>query len=275
MTRGIDVSESNGTVNWAAVKSAGMAFAILRTGYGKKATDKQFKTNLAGVKAQGIPYGFYHYSYALTTSDAAAEAALVVSLIKGTSPACKVWFDMEDADGYKAKHGFTFSKANITAICKTFVTAIQAAGFACGVYASRSWFGTYIDTTSLNCPVWVADWGSTCQYTGHHECWQFSETYKVSGCSGSFDGDVWTGSDFVTVGKMQKDSTCAAGVPRYALSQCKVYKYPGGDQTVSTLGGGARVTYYGNYCMAGAEKWAYVRTAAGTQGYVLAANLGT
>ena len=34
--KGIDVSENNGTVDWAAVKAAGAEFAIVRLGYGNR-----------------------------------------------------------------------------------------------------------------------------------------------------------------------------------------------------------------------------------------------
>jgi GH25 family lysozyme M1 (1,4-beta-N-acetylmuramidase) len=32
---GIDVSEHNGTLDWAKIKEAGVEFAIIRTGYGQ------------------------------------------------------------------------------------------------------------------------------------------------------------------------------------------------------------------------------------------------
>lgn len=44
--KGIDVSKWNGNINWDKVKSAGINFAIVYEGYGKRAprqVDKKFK----------------------------------------------------------------------------------------------------------------------------------------------------------------------------------------------------------------------------------------
>ena len=48
-----------------------------------------------------------------------------------------VFFDMEDADDYKARRNFNFSKRNVTAICRAFLDTIKP--LDCGVYASYSW----------------------------------------------------------------------------------------------------------------------------------------
>ena len=62
---GIDVSEHNGTLDWAAIKKAGIKFAIIRDGYGVYHVDNQFNNNITGALAQGISVGIYWFSYAL------------------------------------------------------------------------------------------------------------------------------------------------------------------------------------------------------------------
>ena len=77
MSKGIDVSKHNGTIDWAKVKASGKVdFAIIRAGYGKSISQKdaQFERNYAGAKAAGLPVGAYWYSYALTPAEAEAEA---------------------------------------------------------------------------------------------------------------------------------------------------------------------------------------------------------
>ena len=54
---GIDVSEHNGTLDWAKIKAAGIDFAILRTGYGTTHIDNQWEQNIRGALGQGIPVG--------------------------------------------------------------------------------------------------------------------------------------------------------------------------------------------------------------------------
>ena len=63
----IDVSEHQGNINWEKVKNTGVVGAMIRTGYGIKdpsQIDKWFYNNLSGCQNVGMPYGFYHYSYA-------------------------------------------------------------------------------------------------------------------------------------------------------------------------------------------------------------------
>ncbi|MBR0142521.1 MAG: hypothetical protein IJM19_09780, partial [Ruminococcus sp.] len=61
---GIDVSQWQGTVNWQAVKDAGVEFAIMRAGYGRELSqeDPTFDYNIQQAKAVGIDVGVYWYS---------------------------------------------------------------------------------------------------------------------------------------------------------------------------------------------------------------------
>jgi GH25 family lysozyme M1 (1,4-beta-N-acetylmuramidase) len=220
--KGIDVSEHNGTLDWAKVKAAGIEFAMIRSGYGKQYTDPQFSANVAGAAAQKIPYGIYHYSYALSADDARREAALVVQLLQGTDPVCGVWLDMEDADGYKAKR-MTLTKSAITEICSTFVQAVQAAGYRCGVYANKSWLETYIDVSQLNsCDIWLAQWASKPTWSGTCTVWQYSATGTLTGLSGNFDLDLYYGDlDTTMTATAAITKLAAAGIiqsPKYWLN---------------------------------------------------------
>ena len=120
--RGIDVSIHNAPVDWQAVKEAGIDFAICRTGYGKNGLDESFQANVEDAHAAGLVCGAYHYSYALTPADAIIEADFCKRIIdeSGVLLELPVWFDMEDADGYKRRHGFDFSRKNVTDICRIY-----------------------------------------------------------------------------------------------------------------------------------------------------------
>ena len=89
--QGIDVSEHNGTINWQSVKDAGIDFAILRVGFAGDTSggrlDNYFKRNVSECERLGIPYGVYLYSYARNEDEAQAEARLMLSALKGHSPA--------------------------------------------------------------------------------------------------------------------------------------------------------------------------------------------
>ena len=186
MVKGIDVSENNGFVDWQAVADAGMKFAIVRSSYGRNSRDENFLSNVEGAHAVVLKCGAYHYSYALTPEQARREAQNCKNAIDeaGVLLELPVWFDMEDADGYKRKYGFDFSSENITEICRTFLEEIKP--LDCGVYASLSWLENYIDWQGLGCAVWSAQWGKRDDLQGY--MWQYTDSLNIGGKV--FDGNI-------------------------------------------------------------------------------------
>lgn len=184
--KGVDVSYHNGYVDWESLRSVGIKFAICRTGYGKNGFDETFARNVNDARRAGLICGAYHYSYALTPSDAIIEAQFCKRIIheSGVLLELPIFFDMEDADGYKLRHNFNFTRQNVTNICHAFLEVLRP--LECGVYASYSWLEKYIDWRSLNCPVWNAQWGSRDYLRGY--MWQFTENLLINGRP--FDGNV-------------------------------------------------------------------------------------
>lgn len=185
--KGIDISRHNGTVYWPKAATA-IDFAILRAGYGKTSTDETFAANYKGAKAAGLRVGAYLYSYALTPDDARAEARHLLRIVRGLELDMPLWFDMEDADGYKREHGFSFTRSNISAITQAFVDTIRAAGYKCGVYASKSWLDDYIQVDAD--AVWLAQWAYKPTYTKPFDVWQNSDYGTVPGVTGKVDTNV-------------------------------------------------------------------------------------
>jgi GH25 family lysozyme M1 (1,4-beta-N-acetylmuramidase) len=183
--RGIDVSENNGQIDWQAVAAVGIDFVMVRCSYGLNSKDSMFTENVAGAKAAGLKVGAYHYSYALNVEDAIQEAANCREIIEsaGVLLELPVFFDMEDADGYKERNGFSFDPAEITAMCQAFIDNI---GLDCGVYASLDWLTNYIDWRGLGCAVWNAQWGENDSIQGY--MWQYTDSLEIGGKL--FDGNI-------------------------------------------------------------------------------------
>ena len=183
--RGIDISKHNGAVNWAQVKADGVQFAILRAGYGKEASQKdtQLEANYAGCKSNGVPVGVYWYSYATTPDEARKEAAVCLSVIKGKTFEYPVYFDIEEPS-VLAK-----GKAACTAIAKTFLEAVEQAGYFVGIYSSKVHLENCItEELRARYAVWVAHYGvDKTTYHGQYGIWQKSSTGKVSGIRGNVD----------------------------------------------------------------------------------------
>lgn len=190
---GIDVSEHNGALDWAAIKKAGIGFAIIRTGYGVSHTDNYFKRNMEGALAQGIPVGIYHFSYALNAAGAKAEAEYVLKLIQPYKDklALPVFYDFEyDTVSYAKKQGVTLGKEAFNAHTVAFCETIKAAGYTPGTYYNLDYLRRYVDINRVGGYVqWYAQYASTASAAGW-AIWQYSSSYTIPGCSGRFDVNV-------------------------------------------------------------------------------------
>ena len=151
---GIDISEHNYGINLADYRNG---FVIIRIGYSTK-EDKHWREYLRICEQLHIPYGVYLYSYALKDADAVEEAKFTLNILSQIHPTLGVWFDMEDADGYKQRHApWILNKTTISSITRTYLDIVATSGHTVGIYASSSWFSKYIDVPGY--PKWVANWG--------------------------------------------------------------------------------------------------------------------
>lgn len=209
--KGVDVSHNNGNVDWQSVKNAGFGdFAIIRMGYGGNYTnqdDKQFINNVNKCESLGIPYGVYFYSYALNVESAKSEVDHAKRLLKNVGKNFKygVWFDMEDADGYKKEHGMP-SNSTLVDICYTFCEAIENAGYYVGIYASLSWLNNQLNDSKLDrFDKWVAQWNKKgCTYQKAYSIWQNTSDQIIGGKR--FDANVLV-RDFSTSSSSNNTST--------------------------------------------------------------------
>lgn len=191
MIKGIDVSHNNGKVDWKSVKRAGFTFAMIRVGYGKGNIDREFYNNVNGALSHGLKIGIYHYSYALSTADAEKEADFIVKTLKqcGLTPKriIGVYCDMEDADGYKARHGMP-TRQTITNICSVAVNAFWKAGYTAGVYCNKDWYRNKLYFDQLGgCALWLAEPGKA-KPSIKCNIWQYTFTEKIAGKI--FDADI-------------------------------------------------------------------------------------
>ena len=181
-TQGVDISEHNGAVDFAALTQAGVKFAILRLGYGSDYTsqnDAQFAQNVRKAEAAGMPWGAYLYSYAKDASMAQSEARHALRLLQGRKPLYGVWYDVEDSQ---------IAGADLVATCQTFCAAMEAAGLYAGIYASLSWLTTKLNSPQLDpYDKWVAQWNSACTYPKPYGIWQYTDRLAIGGQV--FDGN--------------------------------------------------------------------------------------
>lgn len=186
ITMGIDVSTWQGNVNWDKVKAAGVNFVMIRIGYGKGrygskncTLDDRFRSYVKGASEAGIPIGIYFYSYATSEEQALKEAEFTISQLEGVPVSFPIAYDIEDAAILKKT-----SKAERTAMAKTFMDTIAAAGYYPMFYCNQTWYNTYLNAKELEeYDFWYA------RYTNQepditeypYTIWQATSTQKLNG----------------------------------------------------------------------------------------------
>ena len=189
--KGLDVSEFQGIIDWAQVKSAGYQFAMLRAGYGYRTPDQQFQRNAAECNRVGIPAGAYWFCYALSPEDARKEADGCLEVIAPYRMEYPICYDIEHASlTYAEQNGVTFTPSLATQIVKAFCDRIEERGYFAMYYSNQNFLETYL-SPDLNrrYALWFARYGS--RYDGiDYGIWQYTSTGSIPGITGNVDLDT-------------------------------------------------------------------------------------
>ena len=184
-SKGIDVSEHQGVIDWAKVAKDGVQFAVIRAGYGRELSqkDKQFERNYAGAKAAGIQVGAYWYSYANSVERGEQEARTCLKVLEGKCFELPIFFDQE----YE-KSILALSNKTRTDIVLKFLETVKGAGRKVGLYSSTNFITTKLQSNRLTAyPLWLAEYGSELHYTGKVWAWQYTSKGRVAGIKGNVD----------------------------------------------------------------------------------------
>lgn len=189
---GIDVSGSQGVIDWKKVKADGVQFAILKAG-GSNAgfyTADRFAENYKAATAAGVPLGAYYYvgENFKTAADGKADAQRFLAILKGKRFAYPVFVDVEETR--------PADKAGVTDATLAFCETVEKAGYYVGIYSSAvSGFVDRLDAARLKkFDFWVADYRASTIEAGKPALacgmWQYSDKGRVNGITGNVDLDV-------------------------------------------------------------------------------------
>lgn len=228
---GIDVSAYQKKIDWAKVRDSGVDYAIIKMfdSYFMKyyrdpetleltgelsQLDSEFVNNVTGCQENGIPYGIYIYSRAVTEEQARVEAYKFIKFAKQyqIQPSWPIYFDVEplenepfyDENG-RAINALQFFQDQPEQIVKNFkawADVLEENGYYCGIYCSDNGLQQLDPTgTQLNdYAVWAAKfkYGAATgvinndelldvDYSGNYGIYQFSETGSCPGIDGLVD----------------------------------------------------------------------------------------
>ncbi|HEX5472528.1 MAG TPA: GH25 family lysozyme, partial [Lacipirellulaceae bacterium] len=161
-SRGIDVSNNNGSINWTSVRNSGIDFAWAKATEGTSFTDSYFNGsnghNMNNGTAAGLLMGAYHFARPDLNSDATAEAAHFVAVASPylTDGYLRPMLDIEE--------GFNLSTTAlsnwINSFC-SYVTSHAGAGADPIIYMSSSRTFSEVNSSVTIHPLDVADYPSS------------------------------------------------------------------------------------------------------------------
>lgn len=185
MANGIDVSNNNGHVDWAAVAASGVKYAIAKATEGLGFVDAFYTANRSGAAAHGIAFGAYHF------------------FTPGADSAAQARFFLQHATPKKGDIVPTLDYEHMPATAapaEAFVKEIHAAtGHFPMFYSYLSFIGQMRVAASsplASCPLWMADFTSAKPAPPNPwkeiTIWQHSSSGSVPGIGGRVDLDVGT-----------------------------------------------------------------------------------
>lgn len=177
----IDVSYWQGKIsveNWKKIKKT-CDYAICRASYTSQSKfslgkDSTFETNFKNAQAAGLKVGAYHYSQAISVTEAKKEAKYLCDILKNHKVDFYVVCDFEYGGRLNSKIGKKASD-----IANAFCDIVKANGYSPCIYANTSTLNSNL--TNPKYPVWVAQYASSCSYKKSKAMWQYTSSGKVDG----------------------------------------------------------------------------------------------
>ena len=194
----VDVSYVQSSIDWAKVKAAGIAGAIVRCGYrgygssGTLKEDSMFLNHIKGAYNAGLKVGIYFFTEAINEAEGKEEARFALQQLKksGVKLTYPIAVDTENINASNPTpraNANRLSVANRTAAIKGFCEEIKKNGYEPMIYASTSWLNNQLNMSKLPYKVWVAQYNTSVTYKGSYIMWQYTSTGRVNGINGVVD----------------------------------------------------------------------------------------
>ncbi len=190
---GIDVSAHQDAIDWQAVASDGIDFAMLRVGYrgygseGRLNVDDMFFANYEGATAAGLKVGVYFFSQATTPDEAREEACFLLDQISGLRISYPIAYDWEAID-YDTARTDGMTTEQISDCAAAFCDEISQHGHRVLVYFNRELGYFDYDLSKLqDYHFWLAEYLAAPTFVYDFKIWQYSKEGAVRGVNGNVD----------------------------------------------------------------------------------------
>lgn len=186
--KGIDVSAHSGTICWEEVSRSKVDFVFIKATEGCTMVDRQFRANVQGAVAAGIPVGAYHFFN--FNSDGAQQARHFWKTVKTSRLSLPLVVDFEEYGNNIRTPGKT-----ITENLRRFVRTINSlSGSEVMIYTNEDCYRSYIRGNFGSPMIWIASFRFIPTVDCHWIFWQYSHRGKFDGIPGWVDLNVFRGS---------------------------------------------------------------------------------
>lgn len=188
---GVDLSKSNGDVDFEALKDSGVDFVMLRLGSrgyetGLVTLDENFVSNITKAQNAGLEVGVYFFSQAVNEEEAAEEAEFVISNLVPYKINYPVAFDMEYISNDESRID-SLDAQERTQIAQAFLSRIETEGYRPILYGNKDWLLGALQPDKLlgEYDVWLNDASSVPDYPYQFKMWKYSAPQKIAGVGGA------------------------------------------------------------------------------------------
>lgn len=225
----VDVSVHNGHIDWSQAKKT-VTGAIIRCGFGMdmpEQDDRLWADNVTGCERAGVPYAAYLYSYANNAASARSEAKHALRLCKPYHPSV-IYFDSEQPG----------TQLMARECANAFISEIRKAGYKAGLYASTSWYKSYLKGVSCD-SLWVAAYGTNNGMAQERyrpnvgeDLWQFTSVGVIPGSGHRCDMNIMYRDIFGKPDAPKPDTPDLLEL----VARTQEGRYGNGDERVRNLG---------------------------------------
>lgn len=186
---GVNVSSRNGSIDWEAVRQAGIEHAMIRCGYrgssgGMLIQDARCEENIMGARSAGADTAVWFYSQAVNEKEAVEEADFIVALARKYELSAPLVLATGYSSGLDGRAD-GLSTEDRTACVEAFCRTVQDAGYTPMIYGEKDWLNNNLDMSRLgDYRLWLAEYNPNITYTGACDIWQYTGTGVIDGISG-------------------------------------------------------------------------------------------
>ncbi|MEU4626965.1 GH25 family lysozyme, partial [Actinoplanes sp. NPDC023801] len=201
---GIDVSNHQETIDWAAVARSGQRFAYAKATEGTGFRDSYYAANRTGARNNNIYFGAYHYarpdrSSGRVQADFLLDNAQYSNDGRTLPPMLDIEWPWEGSGSPSPCYGL--STQQMVAWIRDFVNRIrERTGQRTMIYTNANWWNpcTGNNTSFGDEPLFVARYNTSPNPLpagwSTWKLWQFTSSASVPGVSGGVDQNVFNGT---------------------------------------------------------------------------------